>query len=48
MKVIPAVMLTGAGLTLVADILSNAPLPVGSTMALIGIPIILTILMKRR
>ena len=50
-KVIPAVMLTGAGLTLVADILSNAfptPLPVGSTMALIGIPIILTILMKRR
>ena len=51
MKVIPAVMLTGAGLPLVADILSNAfptPLPVGSTMALIGIPIILTILMKRR
>ncbi len=50
-KVIPAVMLTGAGLSLVADILSNAfttPLPVGSTMALIGIPIILTILMKRR
>ena len=50
-KVSPAVMLTGAGLTLVADILSNAfptPLPVGSTMALIGIPIILTILMKRR
>ena len=50
-KVIPAVILTGAGLSLVADILSNAfptPLPVGSTMALIGIPIILTILMKRR
>ncbi len=50
-KVIPAVMLTGTGLSLVADILSNvfpAPLPVGSTMALIGIPIILTILMKRR
>ena len=50
-KVIPAAMLTGAGLSLVADILSNAfpaPLPVGSTMALIGIPIILTILMKRR
>ena len=50
-KVIPAVMLTGAGLTLSADIISNvcpAPLPVGSTMALIGIPIILTILMKRR
>lgn len=50
-KVIPAVMLTGAGLSLVADILSNAfpaPLPVGSTMALIGIPIILAILTKRR
>lgn len=50
-KVIPAVMLTGVGLSLVADILSNAfpaPLPVGSTMALIGIPIILAILMKRR
>lgn len=51
LKVIPAVMLTGAGLSLVADILSNAfpaPLPVGSTMALIGIPIILAILTKRR
>lgn len=51
LKVIPAVMLTGAGLSLVADILSSAfpaPLPVGSTMALIGIPIILAILMKRR
>ena len=50
-KVIPAVMLTGAGLSLVADILSNAlptPLPVGSTMALIGIPIIMAILTKRR
>ena len=51
MKVIPAVMLTGAGLSLTADILSQVfptPLPVGSTMAVIGIPIILTILMKRR
>lgn len=50
-KVFSAAMLTGAGLTLAADILSNvfpAPLPVGSTMALIGIPIILAILMKRR
>ncbi len=49
--VIPAVMLTGAGLALTADILSNvfpAPLPIGSTMALIGIPIILAILLKRR
>ncbi len=50
-KVIPAVMLTGAGLSLAADIISNvfpAPLPVGSTMALIGIPIILAILMRSR
>lgn len=50
-KVIPAAMLTGAGLSLAADILSQAfpaPLPVGSTMAVIGIPIILAILMKRR
>ena len=49
--VLPAAMLTGAGLTLTADILSNifpAPLPVGSTMALIGIPIILVILINRR
>lgn len=49
--VIPAVMLTGAGLALTADILSNvflAPLPIGSTMALIGIPIIMAILTKRR
>lgn len=51
LKVIPAVMLTGAGLSLAADILSQVfptPLPVGSTMAVIGIPIILAILMKRR
>ncbi len=50
-RVMPAAMLTGAGLSLAADIISNvspAPLPIGSTMALIGIPIILTILMKRR
>lgn len=50
-KVIPAAMLTGAALSLKADILSQAlptPLPVGSTMAVLGIPIILIILMKRR
>lgn len=50
-KVIPAAMLTGAALSLKADILSQAlptPLPVGSTMAVLGIPIILVILMRRR
>lgn len=50
-KVIPAAALTGASLSLTADILSQAfpaPLPVGSTMALIGIPIILYILLKKR
>lgn len=50
-KVIPAAMLTGAALSLMADILSHAfptPLPVGSTMAVIGIPVILLILMKKR
>ena len=51
LKVIPAVMLSGAGLSLTADILSQAspsPLPVGSTMAFIGVPIIMAILFKRR
>ncbi len=50
-KVIPVTMLTGAGISLAADFLSQvfpAPLPVGSTMAVIGIPIILAILLKRR
>ena len=49
-KVIPASMLVGAGLSLVADILSQvfpSPLPVGSTMAIIGIPIIVYILLRR-
>lgn len=51
LRVIPATLLTGAGVSLAADILSQAfrsPLPVGSTMAIIGIPVILTILLKRR
>ena len=49
-KTIPATMLVGSGLSLFADILSQAfrtPLPVGSTMAVIGIPIILVILFRR-
>ena len=47
-RVIPVSLLVGAGLSLIADILSQifpTPLPVGSTMAIIGIPIILFILL---
>lgn len=50
-KVIPASMLCGAVLALLADILSvvgGKPLPAGSTMALIGIPVILFILIKKK
>ena len=50
-KVIPATMLCGASLSLTADFLSQispAPLPVGSTMAVIGIPIIMAILFKKQ
>ena len=50
LRTIPATMLVGAGLSLVADILSQifpSPLPVGSTMAIIGIPIIVYILFKK-
>ena len=42
---------TGATLALAADILANLwpiPLPVGSTLALIGIPLILIILLRQR
>ena len=49
-KTIPVTLLTGAGLSLSADILSQVfsrPLPVGSTMAIIGVPIIIYILLKR-
>lgn len=49
-KTIPVTIITGACLALVADILSQvfpAPLPVGSTMAIIGIPIILYILLLK-
>ena len=49
-KTIPVTLAVGAGLSLVADILSQVfptPLPVGSTMAIIGVPIIIYILLKR-
>ena len=47
LRTIPAILLVGSGLSLVADILSQVfpvPLPVGSTMAVIGIPIIIYIM----
>ena len=43
-KVLPVTLATGACLALVADILANlfpVPLPAGSTLALIGIPLII-------
>ena len=50
-RVLPAAMLSGAGLSLAGDILAQAfrtPLPVGSTLALIGIPLILVLLWRNR
>lgn len=50
-KVLPASLLTGAMITLAADLISQlspVPVPVAGTMALIGIPIILYILLKRQ
>ena len=48
--VLPWSLVTGAGLALAADILANlwrVPLPVGSTFALIGIPLILLLLLRQ-
>ena len=50
-QVLPCSLATGATLTLAADILANLwpiPLPVGSTLALIGIPLILTLLLRQK
>lgn len=50
-KVLPLSLATGACLTLAGDILSQVggtPLPVGSTLALIGIPLILILLWRSR
>lgn len=47
--IIPACMLTGAMTALAADLLSqisSAPLPIASTMAIVGVPVILYILLK--
>lgn len=49
-KILPASMLTGAVISIGADLISQlapSPLPTASTMAIIGIPIILYILIKR-
>ena len=49
-KILPTVLLTGSGIALSADILSRVwpiPIPVGSTMALVGIPVIFLILLKK-
>lgn len=48
-RIIPMTMVTGAFISLAADILSqasHAAVPVGSAMAIIGIPVIIYILMK--
>ena len=50
-QVLPWTLLTGAGLALAGDILAHVgptPLPVGSTLALIGIPLILILLWRNR
>jgi len=50
-QVIPGAMLCGSCLALCGDILSHAgptPLPVGSTLAIIGIPLILVLLWRSR
>ncbi|MGN0201894.1 MAG: FecCD family ABC transporter permease [Candidatus Cryptobacteroides sp.] len=50
-RVIPCTIFAGAALSLLADIVSQvlpSPVPVGSTMAMIGIPVILHILISHR
>ena len=50
-RVLPAVLLSGSIIALAADILSRIwpiPLPVGSTMAFIGIPFIFIILFRKQ
>lgn len=48
--ILPATMISGAAISIGADIISQlspSPLPVAGTMALVGIPIILYILLKK-
>jgi iron complex transport system permease protein len=50
-QVPPCSLATGASLALAADILANLwplPLPTGSTLALIGIPLILALLLQQK
>lgn len=49
--ILPASLLTGAVTALAADLLSHitvSPLPIASTMALVGVPVIIYILLKGR
>jgi iron complex transport system permease protein len=49
-NILPASLMTGAMISIGADLisrLSHAPVPIASTMALVGIPIILYILIKK-
>lgn len=49
-KILPAAMLTGAIISLTADLtaqLSGVPIPTGSAMAMIGIPIIFYVMFKK-
>ena len=48
--ILPGAMLTGAAMSLIADLISQlspTPLPVASTMALVGIPVIIYIMLKK-
>ena len=50
-QVLPSSMLTGAGLALFADAAAHIgahPIPVGSTMALVGIPLVIILLWRQR
>lgn len=49
-RILPVSLLTGAAIALTADLISNlspTPLPAASTMALVGIPVILYILLRK-
>ena len=49
-RILPASLLTGASISLGADLLSQlapSPLPTASTMAIIGIPVIFYIILKK-
>ena len=50
-KLMLPVALTGAGITLLADIIAqlfSTPVPVGATIALVGVPVIMFILLGKK